>query len=348
MKDSLTYGKAGVDLDVAERAKQAMAESLNTSDKRVLNRIGAFASLVSGSFPGYDDPVMVMKIEEPGSKQKLAVQHKCYSSISHDLVNHLINDIIVMGAEPLFVQDAIICGKFEKEVICRIVESLSEACREQGCVLVGGETSEQPGVVEAGTYILVASIVGVVDRPKVIDGSKIAEGDTVLSVASNGLHTNGYSLVRTLMDEKPEIVKTQVGGEPFIDAILRPHKCYYQSVRDLYDLQGLHGMAHITGGGIEGNLKRILQPGLGAVINLDEIRILPVFRLIKEMGGIFDREMLRTFNMGVGMTIVAEQTAVPGIILHLSEKGCSSYPIGKIVEGEKKVTFKDDLNWEWG
>lgn len=195
MKEQLSYEKAGVNIEVADAAKRAMAKSLETTDKRILNKIGVFATLFDGTFPGYKHPVLVLKTEEPGSKQKLAFQYNRVSPICYDMVNHLINDIVVMGATPLAVQDAIICGKLEKEVVTQIVNSISEACREQDCVLTGGETSEQPGIIEPGIYILTASIVGVVEKSKVIDGSKIRKGDLVLAVASNGPHTNGYSLI---------------------------------------------------------------------------------------------------------------------------------------------------------
>lgn len=345
MKEQLSYKKAGVDIDAADAAKKVIAKSLETTNKRVLNKIGAFASLFEGTFPEYEHPVLVLKTEEPGSKQKLAFQHNRVSSICYDMINHLINDIITMGAKPLTVQDAIICGKLEKKVVTELVKSMSEACREQGCVLIGGETSEQPGVLEAGTYILTSSIVGVVEKSKIIDGSKIEEGDCVLAVASNGLHTNGYSLVRALMTQKPEIIKLQVGEESFLEAILRPHKCYYQSFRDLFELPQIHGIAHITGGGIEGNLNRILPEDLDAVIDLGKIEILPIFKVIHQIGNVEESDMMRTFNMGVGMTIVVKKTALDGVRKYLSEKGCSSYVIGEVTKGEKKVVYRGELNW---
>lgn len=345
MSDRLSYKRAGVDLDAAAAAKRAMAASLQTADARVLNKVGAFASLFDGRFPGYEHPVLVLKTEEPGSKQKLAFQYGRVGSLCRDLINHLVNDIIVMGAAPLAVQDAVICGRLEGETVAEIVDSLAAACREQGCVLVGGETSEQPGVLEPGTYILTASILGVVEKSKVIDGSKIVEGDQVLAVASNGLHTNGYSLVRALMAERPEMVEMRVEGESFLEAILRPHKCYCEVFRGLFEMAGLHGIAHITGGGIEGNLNRILPAGLSAAIDLSRIRVLPVFSLIRDMGGIEDADMLRTFNMGVGMAIVAVAEAVERQQEHLAGQGCESYVVGEIVRGAEKVAFRGALNW---
>jgi phosphoribosylformylglycinamidine cyclo-ligase len=345
MAEQFSYEKAGVNIDTADAAKRAMAKSLATEDQRVLNKIGAFASLFDGRFPGYEHPVLVLKTEEPGSKQKLAFQHKHVRSICYDMINHLINDIIVMGAKPLSVQDAIICGKLEKEVVNEIVDGISSACREQGCTLTGGETSEQPGVLEAGIYILTSSIVGVVEKSKIIDGSKIREGDLVLSVASNGLHTNGYSLVRALMAANPDLAGRKVEGETFIEAILKPHTCYYQAFRDLFDNSGLHGLAHITGGGIEGNLNRVLPDHLNAVIDLGEIRVLPIFKLIRQVGQVDDRDMLRTFNMGVGMTLVVDPNSAPAVSGHLHKMGHKNNVIGRITQGEKKVVYQGQVNW---
>jgi phosphoribosylformylglycinamidine cyclo-ligase len=251
-----------------------------------------------------------------------------------------------MGARPLAVQDVIVCGKIEKDVVAGFVDEMAKACREQECSLTGGETSEQPGVVEAGTYILAASIVGVVEKSKIIDGSRIEEGDAVLAVASNGLHTNGYSLVRNLMAAKPEILKKDIAGESFLDAILRPHQCYYQAFKPLFAWPELHGLAHITGGGIQDNLNRILPPTLDAAVDLGAVRVLPVFKVIREAGAVEDADMMRTFNMGVGMTLVVKSSAAEKFHKLLAAAKCESYLIGRIVKGGKKVVFSGKLNWK--
>jgi phosphoribosylformylglycinamidine cyclo-ligase len=346
-REGLSYAAAGVDIAAADAAKTAMAVSLETADQRVLNRIGAFATLFDATFPGYEQPVLVMKTEEPGSKQKLALQYDRVESLCADLVNHLINDIIVMGATPLSVQDAIICGQLDGAIVNRIVAGLAAACRAQGCALTGGETSEQPGVLDAGAYILVANAVGVVERAKIVDGARIAAGDVVLAVASNGLHTNGYSLVRALLARQPDLASVEVAGESFLEAILRPHRCYYQPVRGLYDLPELHGMAHITGGGIEGNLRRIVPNGLQARIDLDAITPLPVFQVIRERGGVDDADMLRTFNLGVGLTLVVAPGAADNISQHLAGWDCACWPIGVVEAGgaDGKVVFEGALRW---
>jgi phosphoribosylformylglycinamidine cyclo-ligase len=341
----MSYSAAGIDIDQTDAAKREMAASLATADPRVLNRIGAFASLYDARFEGYQHPVLVLKTEEPGSKQKLAFEHDRVESICRDMINHLVNDIIVMGARPLSVQDAIICGRTDKAVIARLVAGMAAACRENDCTLTGGETSIQPGVLAAGGYILTSSIVGVVEKAKIIDGSRIQHGDVVLAVPSNGLHTNGYTLVRAIMAASPAVLDERPGGESFMDVILRPHTPYYRLVRGMFDWPELHGLAHITGGGIQDNLNRILPAGCDAAIDRSLIRVLPVFGIIRRWGNVADAEMLRTFNMGVGLTAVVAAGAAEKTISHLRQAGCEAYPIGTIVPGDRKVSYFGELNW---
>ena len=344
---ALSYEKAGVDINAADRAKEQMSSWVAQGDSRVLNQLGAFASLFAVPFKEYRDPVLVLKTEEPGTKQKLAIQHGRVESLAYDLINHLINDIAVMGATPLSVQDAIICGKLEPETVTGLVRAIAKACREQECTLTGGETSEQPGVLEAGTYVLTASVVGIAEREHIIDGSKIKPGDKVLSIASNGLHTNGYSLARTLLSNDPALAQRPVDGGTFLDAILLPHLCYYKALRGLYTNPSLHGLAHITGGGIEGNLNRIIRAGLQAVIDLTALRIPAVMRVIRQAAEATDKDMLRTFNMGVGIAAVIGADAVQTVQDHLTGHGCESYLIGEIVQSsdDAKIQFKGALAW---
>lgn len=344
--DKLTYARTGINIDDTDAVKQNMAKSLTTNNTRVLNSHGAFASLYDFKFPEYEHPIMVMKTEEPGSKQMLAFQYGRMRSICFDMINHLINDIIVMGAKPLAVQDAIICGAVDKEMISEIVDSISEACKEQECVLTGGETSIQPGVLQKDSYILTSSIVGIVDKPKIIDGSAICNGDAIVAVASNGVHTNGYTLIRTIIDNHPEILNLMVGNESFLDAIMKPHLCYYKPLRDLFETDGLHGMAHITGGGIEGNLNRVIPERLDALVDLSRIDIPPLFQMIRNNGNVDERDMLRTFNMGVGMILVVDSKSVQSVMDHIVAFGLKSYVIGEIIEGNKQVIFNNEIKWE--
>ncbi|MCK4980919.1 MAG: phosphoribosylformylglycinamidine cyclo-ligase [Candidatus Delongbacteria bacterium] len=342
MSEELKYD---VDINIANKAKEEMAESLETTNKRVLNKIGAFSSLYDINFPEYKNPVLVLKTEEPGSKQILAFKYDKIENICYDMINHLINDCIVMGAKPLTVQDAIICGKLDKEKVLRIVKAVSNACKEQGCVLTGGETSEQPGVLDKGIYILTSSIVGIAEKDKMIDGSKIKQDDIVLGVESSGLHTNGYTMVRQLIDKDPDIVNRLIDGKRFIDIVLEPHRCYYKSLEGLFDKDIISGLAHITGGGVKENLNRILPNDLNAEIKLETLQILPIFKAIKKSGNISDEEMLRTFNMSIGLCIVCDNKDKEIIKEHLNKFGINSYEIGRIVEGNKEVILKGNLNW---
>ena len=343
-ENGLSYSKAGIDIAYTDSIKKEMEKSLETKDRRVLNGLGPFASLYDISFPEIKDPVLVLKAEEPGSKQKLAIEYGYTESICHDMINHLVNDVIVMGAKPLAVLDTIVCGNAEKDTIKTLVKGVSDACKDNDCSLVGGETSIQPLVVDHGVYVLTSSIAGIVERSKVIDGSAIKEGDAVLAVASNGLHTNGYSLVRLLMDKKPQIKMDKIDGLTFIEQIMKPHTPYYKAVRDLFATDKIHGMAHITGGGIEGNLCRVIPDGLSAKISLAGIRILNIFKFIRDNGNISDDEMLRTFNCGVGFIIVTSQKDKKSVMKHVS-RTYDCYEIGSIEKGDKKIVFEGRLDW---
>lgn len=345
-KKPVSYADAGVDIAAKEEMLSDVEKTIDTGDKRVLSTLDSFATLFDGKFPGYEHPVLVLKTEEPGSKQLIAFRHDRIESVCEDMINHLINDIAVMGAAPLSVQDAVICGKMDKTVVKRIVKACAAACKAQDCVLTGGETSEQPGVIPDGTYILSSSVVGVVDKKSIIDGSAIGSGDVVLAVASNGLHTNGYSLVRRLMQEDPSLEQSPVDGATFLEAILKPHVCYFQAAKGLFKNPALHGMAHITGSGIEGNLSRVLPKNIDAHIDCEKIRILPVFKTIRAAAALGDAEMLKTYNCGVGLTVVASAAEAASIAEHFQKQGHDCYPIGQIVKGSGKVVYQGSLDWK--
>ena len=343
-RSAFTYSDAGVNVHYTDSLKSDMSKYVGGDHPRVLNGMGPFASLYDIKFDDIAHPVLVLKSEEPGSKQKLAMEYGYAESICHDMINHLVNDIIVMGATPLAVLDTIVCADADKEIINSIIKGISDACRENECSLVGGETSIQPGVVDAGTYILTSSIAGIVDKDSIIDGSQIAQGDAILAVASNGLHTNGYSLVRLLMEKMPQIKNERVGGEPFIEAIMKPHTAYYKAIKKMAAIREVSGMAHITGGGLEGNLKRIIPDGLCAMIDLEKIKPLPIFTFIKNTGNIADSEMLGTFNCGVGLVLVVAPGKEAAVTEHMTQY-FDCYPIGNISAGREKVAFHNSMVW---
>ncbi|MEK7624067.1 MAG: phosphoribosylformylglycinamidine cyclo-ligase [Patescibacteria group bacterium] len=342
----INYKTAGVDIDNANETKKQMADDLKSDDKRVLNKLGAFASLYDIKFPEYKHPLLVLKTEEPGSKQLLAIQYDRIESICFDMINHLVNDCIVMGAKPLTVQDAIICGKLKKEVVLRMVKAMSRACQAQGCSLTGGETSEQPGVLVEDTYILTSSIVGIVEKESVIDGSQIMVGDKILALESSGLHTNGYTLIRKLIQENPSLVNEKIGDTKFIEAVLEPHRCYYNAIKDLFPTKKITGLAHITGGGIKENLNRILPKNMNAKVDLSLYQILPIFKFLKSYAKLEDAELLRTFNMSVGLTMVVKKEAVGEIIMFIQKKGVNCYEIGGIVDGNGVVETTGQLRYD--
>lgn len=343
-EDGLSYSKAGIDITYTDTIKKEMAKHLETKDNRVLNGLGPFASLYDIRFPNIENPVLVLKSEEPGSKQKLAMEYGYTESICHDMINHLVNDIVVMGATPLAVLDTIVCGNAEKDTIKTLVKGVSDACKENECSLVGGETSIQPLVVDSGVYVLTSSIAGIVEKSKVIDGSAIEAGDVVLAIASNGLHTNGYSLVRLLMDKMPQIKLDKIDGLTFIEQIMKLHTPYYKAIKGLFDKNVIHGMAHITGGGIEGNLSRVIPDGLSAKIDLSKLRILKIFQYIRNSGNISDEEMLRTFNCGVGFNVVVNPKDKVEVMNHIN-RFYDCYEIGTIETGNSKVEFVNRMNW---
>lgn len=344
-KDGVTYKDAGVDIDVADATKIEMKKTLDKKSSRVMNSLGAFASLYDINYPEIKEPVMVIKMEEPGSKQLLAAKHGKLPSVGYDLVNHLINDTICVGAKPLAIQDTIVCGKLEKDTVLGLVNNMSEAARLQDCDLVGGETSEQPGVLENGTYILSAACVGIVDKSKIVDGSKIALGDAVLAIESNGVHTNGYTLVRKLIDTVSGLEDKKLSnGETFIDAVLKPHLCYNIPLQKLFSKGVVRGLAHITGGGVRDNLKRILPESINAEINLSDIKVLEVFKMISEAGNVPVDDMLRTFNLGVGMALICDPKDVQEVVSEFALVGTNVYQIGEITKGKGEVITAEKLN----
>lgn len=343
--NNITYASSGVDRDSHSEITQGLRTQLKMKDPRILNGVGAFASLFEAKFPGIADPVLVLKAEEPGSKQLLAKQFNLIDNIGFDMINHLINDIIVMGAKPLAVLDVIIVGKLVKQDINKIISAINQACENHDCTLVGGETSEQPGVLPNSYFVLSSSVIGLVSKAKIIDGSRIKTGDKVIALASNGLHTNGYSLVRRIIATKPEILSKKVKGETFIDAVLKPHVAYYPYLKDLLNSPKVRGLAHITGDGISGNLERILPASLSARVHLDKIEILPVFELIKNEG-VPEEDLINNFNLGVGMIMVTSPSDEVAMINYLEGKGIHAYNIGEIIpDNDSTVKFKGKLIW---
>ncbi|MCU1267000.1 MAG: phosphoribosylformylglycinamidine cyclo-ligase [Acidobacteria bacterium] len=338
-----TYSDAGVDIDAATRATDKIKElARRTFNERTLSEIGSFGGMFDGAFPGLAQPVLVASADGVGTKLKIAFATGIHNTVGRDLVNHCVNDILVQGARPLFFLDYIATGKLSPETIAGIVEGIANGCRENGCVLLGGETAEMPGFYPEGEYDVAGFIVGVVDRAKVIDGKRIEPGDVLVALPSVGLHTNGYSLARKLLLEvagydvntRLETVGLTVG-----ESLLQSHLSYLRPLDRLLDLGVIKGLAHITGGGLTDNVPRILPDGTSVKIDKGSWPILPIYTLLQEIGNVSEFEMYRTFNMGVGMVIVCAETDAARIVSRLSEVGEQSYLIGRVTDGNREVTI---------
>ena len=331
MKRPHTYAAAGVNLTSAEETVARIRSAVErTYTPNVLAGLGAFGGLFdAASFKEMRHPVLVASADGVGTKTKVAAALGRFEGLGRDLVNHCVNDILVQGARPLFFLDYVAASRLEPPIIATIVESAASACVEAGAALLGGETAEMPGVYAAGELDVVGTIIGVVEKGEVVDGSSIVAGDAVLALLSSGLHTNGYSLARAVLagryDEPLESTNGTVG-----DALLLPHRSYLSAVRPLLDKKLVRGMAHVTGGGIPGNLPRVLPDGLGARIRPRAWPVPPIFSLIQQAGEVEESEMRSVFNMGAGFLLVVAPEDVEAL---RREVGEDVFVIGEIVEG---------------
>lgn len=330
-----TYKAAGVDIDAADRFVGCIRDIIaSTRRPEVLADVGPFASLFR--LGQYRQPVLVASVDGVGTKVKLAALLGRYQAVGRDVVNHCVNDILTSGAHPLFFLDYISGHGLAQEAKAALVMGMAEACREVGCALVGGETADMPGVYAPGDFDLAGFIIGVVERDQVIDGSRITPGDLLLGLASSGLHTNGYSLVRRLfgvgLGGDPEAERAVLDryypglGVTLGEVLLAPHRCYYRELAPV--LPQLKGIAHITGGGLPGNIPRILPQGLAARLLKASWRVQPIFDLIQRQGDVAETEMYRTFNMGLGMVLVCSPQDVDNVRKALPE----AYVVGQVVQ----------------
>lgn len=343
MTKPVTYSDSGVDIDAANRATAKIKDlAKQTFNQRTLSEIGSFGGMFDGAFPKLKQPVLVASADGVGTKLKIAFLTGVHNTIGCDLVNHCVNDILVQGARPLFFLDYIATGKLSPEVVADIVAGITNGCRENGCVLLGGETAEMPGFYADGEYDVAGFIVGVVDREKVIDGKSIAAGDVVLALPAVGLHTNGYSLARKLFLEVAGLTvnsKLDTVGQTVGEALLQPHLSYLQSLDGLLDSGSIKGLAHITGGGLTENIPRILPPGTAVEIHRGSWPVLPLFSLMQEIGNVPEAEMFRTFNMGVGMVIICARQNAEIIKSHFEALGQPCFSIGTVTSGQQEVKF---------
>lgn len=342
-KTPLAYSASGVDIDAKMGAvSRARSVIRSTFTKGVVGDVGGFGGLFRPDFSGMVDPLLVASTDGVGTKIKVAIGANRHDTVGQDLVNHCVNDILVQGARPLFFLDYLAAGKLVPELVGSVLEGIAFACRENGCALLGGETAEMPGMYAAGDYDLAGTIVGAVDRPKLLDGSKVRAGDVLLGLSSSGLHTNGYSLARKLFFET---LRLDVGavipelGETVGETLLAVHRSYLAPVLPLVDAGLLSAIAHITGGGFPDNLPRVLPPGCSAEIR-PEAWIWPaLFRFIEEKGAVGREEMLRVFNCGIGMVLFVSPQSLDAAKRRLQAAREEWVEIGRVVPGNRTVVY---------
>ena len=347
----MKYAEAGVNIAVADEAKQRIRHHASrTFTSGVLGGIGSFGALFALDRKKYKEPVLVSSADGVGTKLKVAMAMGMHSTVGGDLVNHCINDILVQGAEPLFFLDYLAMGKLDSRIVEQLVEGMSLSCRKASCALIGGETAEMPGFYPPGEYDLAGFIVGVVERKNLLTGKNVKPGDALIALPSSGLHTNGYSLARKLIFEvaklKPETyvaeVNNKIGPE-----LLKPHLCYAPTLKGIVARGWVSALAHITGGGIPGNLPRVLPTGVKAVIDLASWPVPAIFKYLAKLGQIDTDELLQSFNMGVGMILVVSPKNVKFVEADLKRRREKFYRIGRIERsesGKARVSFSGSLN----
>lgn len=337
MKKSLTYASAGVDIDEGERMVSLIRSAVRSTGRReVLGEIGGFAGFFRFPASKYRNPVLVSGTDGVGTKVKIAAMARRFDTVGIDLVAMCVNDILVHGAEPLFFLDYYATGKLSAESGAAIVRGVAAGCREAGCALLGGETAEMPSVYARGEFDLAGFAVGAVERSRIIDGRRVREGDILIGLASSGLHSNGYSLARKIVFER---MKKRIGsrvpewGCTVAEELLRPTRIYVRPVLSLLKRVRIPGMAHITGGGIPGNLPRSIPDGLYAAVERDSWPVPPVFGTLREAGGLPEAEAFRAFNMGIGMVLIVRPSDGGAVLRHFQRAGIAPYRIGEIRKG---------------
>ena len=331
----LTYKDAGVDIDAGNELVERIGDAVESTRRpEVLAGLGGFGGLFALDLERFPRPVLVAGTDGVGTKLKLAGMLERHDTIGIDLVAMCVNDVVVQGAEPLFFLDYYACGALDVEQAAAVVSGVAEGCRQAGCALIGGETAEMPGMYARGDYDLAGFSVGVVNREDLIDGSRIAPGDAVLGIASSGPHSNGYSLIRRILETSGADLAASVGGQPLGEALLAPTRIYVRPLLALLGALPVHGLVHVTGGGLPENLPRVLPPGTEARIDRGAWTAPAVFGWLAAAGNIAPAEMLRTFNCGIGMVVVLAQEHAQAALELLADNGEQAWVIGEIAAGD--------------
>ncbi|MGE5416165.1 MAG: phosphoribosylformylglycinamidine cyclo-ligase [Acidobacteriota bacterium] len=339
----LDYKKAGVDIDAADETVKRMLPWINATRRpEVISDIGGFAGFFKLDIGRYPKPVLLSGTDGVGTKLKIAQMADKHDTIGIDLVAMCVNDILVHGAEPLFFLDYLAVGKVDPERIEKIVIGVAEGCKQAGCALIGGETAEMPGFYAEDEYDLAGFAVGVANEDKIITGKSMEAGDVVIGLASSGIHSNGYSLARKVLLEKAGMKLEQPVAElgtTLVDELLKPTHIYVRSINTLLEQVEVKGLAHITGGGIEGNFVRVLPEGIQACINKGAWEVPPIYQMMAKLGNVASPEMFKTFNMGIGFIVVVKPTEADKTVKILKDMGETAFVIGEILSGERGVVI---------
>ena len=328
-----TYRDAGVDIDAGEETVRRIKPLVRqTFTPGVLADIGAFGSFFELDLKGYEHPVLVSSVDGVGTKLKVAFRMGRHDTVGQDLVNHCVNDIAVCGARPLYFLDYYSTGKLDPDVAEQVVRGFTQACRENGCALIGGETAEMPDLYTPGEYDLAGTIVGVVEKRKILDGSRVTDGDVLIGLPSTGLHTNGYSLARKVLFAHYDVEDTPdvLGGETVGAALLRVHRSYLAAIQALLAVDAAHAFVHVTGGGIPGNTARVIPEGLQYEVDYEVWERPALFRLIQEKGAVPEDDMRRTFNLGIGLVAVVPEARAEAAVEALEAMGEQPIRIGRV------------------
>lgn len=344
MKESMTYKRAGVDIDAANKSVDLIKKWVDrTRRPEVLEGIGSFGGFFALNNAKYKEPVLVSGTDGVGTKLKVAQAYGVFDTVGIDLVAMCVNDILTHGAEPLFFLDYIALGKLQPTMIEDLVKGVSEGCIQAGCSLIGGETAEMPGFYRDGEFDMAGFTVGVVEKARLVNGSAIKDGDILVGLKSSGIHSNGFSLVRKVLIEeagmKLEDYVEELDGI-LGDILMTPTQIYVQPILSLLKEIEIRGMAHITGGGMAENLQRIMPDGLGAEIDRASLEIPAIFQMIGRMGNVPEEEMFRTFNMGIGFIVVVAPDKLNALLIHMRMEGQNPVVIGKVTSSEPKVVIK--------
>ncbi len=339
----LSYRDAGVDIDAGNELVEKIKNSVaSTKRPGVMGSIGGFGGLFELPLERYKQPVLVSGTDGVGTKLKLAIQLGKHDTIGIDLVAMCVNDILVLGAEPLFFLDYYATGKLDTRIAASVVEGIAEGCRQSGAALIGGETAEMPGMYETGDYDLAGFCVGIVEKNEAIDGSKVKPGDALIALASSGPHSNGYSLIRKILEVSDADLGMDCGGVSLADALLAPTQIYVQALKEIIANHDVHAMAHITGGGLLENIPRVLPENTHAIIDAKSWSFPPVFEWLQQNGNVEQNEMYRTFNCGVGMVIIVNNNDANTVLKELKDNGTNAWLLGNIESssGKPVVEFK--------